>query len=134
MEKQHVNDKLLANTGMTLAQFVKENSEDGPLAVRLRRAIVVESEKGSKFSLLESAQTPLRKWHRVLLGKIASGELVISEAWVKIIREEMKLTQPQFAGRVGVSRSQVGLWEIGNRLCHGMYAARIILLVEKMGI
>ncbi len=53
---------------------------------------------------------------------------------VKDLRERMKLTQEQFAQKVGVTYSTVNHWENGKRMPQPFLVKRLIELKEDLGL
>ncbi len=52
---------------------------------------------------------------------------------VKDLRERMKLTQEQFAQKVGVTYSTVNHWENGKRMPQPFLVKRLLELKEELG-
>lgn len=52
---------------------------------------------------------------------------------VKDLRERMKLTQEQFAQKVGVTYSTVNHWENGKRMPQPFLVNRLLELKEELG-
>ncbi|HQI26445.1 MAG TPA: helix-turn-helix transcriptional regulator [Sedimentisphaerales bacterium] len=52
---------------------------------------------------------------------------------VKDLRERMKLTQEQFAQKVGVTYSTVNHWENGKRMPQPFLVRRLLELKEEFG-
>ena len=52
---------------------------------------------------------------------------------VKGLRERMKLTQEQFAQKVGVTYSTVNHWENGKRMPQPFLVKRLLELKEELG-
>ena len=53
---------------------------------------------------------------------------------VKDLRERMKLTQEQFAQKVGVTYSTVNHWENGKRMPQPFLVKRLLELKEELGL
>jgi len=53
---------------------------------------------------------------------------------VKELRERMKLTQEQFAQKVGVTYSTVNHWENGKRMPQPFLVKRLLELKEELGL
>ena len=57
----------------------------------------------------------------------------LSGAEIRLIREKIALTQPQFAERLNVSKNQISAWECERQKPSGT-ALLLITLVQQKGI